>query len=257
MSRIVPLILLCLLSLTPKAQAADTVDVALVLVDDVSRSISDDEYELQKKGYFTAFNDPRVLAAIHAGANGQIAVAYIEFADDYEVKTIVDWTIVRDPASANSFVAAMMAAPRSYRGRTAIGAGIDAATKLMAALGPQATRRVIDVCGDGTNNAGREVTDARDDAVKQGITINGLALANESDVPWLQAHTHPPGGLGHYYELNVRGGEGSFVYEIHSFDNFAAAVTRKLVDEIALNRLAPEVIAPEISTGVAKGARLD
>ena len=231
MPRLALLLLAGLLALAPRARAADSVDLALVLVDDVSGSINDGEFDLQKQGYYAAFTDPRVLAAIHGGLTGQIAVAYVEFAADFQVRTVLDWAVIKDEASARAFAEAIRAAPRSFRGRTAIGAGIDAGVRMLSAA--PADRRIIDVCGDGNNNSGRAVTEARDDAVKQGIVINGLALANESDIPWLQAHTHPPGGLGNYYRQNVAGGEGSFVIEIHSYESFAEAITRKLISEIA------------------------
>jgi hypothetical protein len=233
MPRLALLLLAGLLALTPRARAADGVDMALVLVDDVSGSINDDAFNLQKEGYYRAFTDPRVWAAIHGGPAGRIAVAYVEFAADFQVRTVLGWAVISDDASARAFAEAMRAAPRSFRGRTAIGAGIDAGVRLLSTLAVPADRRVIDVCGDGNNNSGRAVTAARDDAMKQGIVINGLALANESNVPWLQAHTHPPGGLGTYYRQDVTGGEGSFVIEIHSYESFAEAVTRKLIDEIA------------------------
>ena len=108
---------------------------------------------------------------------------------------------------------------------------------------------MIDVCGDGTNNAGRDVTEARDDAVKAGITINGLAIINDHPVSWTYAHVQPPGGLPNYYRENVTGGPGSFVLEVHDFHTFGEAMTRKLVTEIA-DREAPRrpgrgtVIAP-------------
>ena len=225
--------------LMPAAHAAENVDVALVLVDDVSRSINDNEFNLQKQGYFAAFTNPKVLAAIRGGQSGQIAVAYVEFAAESQVTTVLKWAVIKDEASARAFANAMVAAPRSFRGYTAIGAGVDEAMRVMSTLTQQADRRVIDVCGDGTNNSGRPVSEARDDAMKQGVIINGLALANESEISWLQAHTHPPGGLGNYYRQNVTGGEGSFVIEIHSYDSFAEAITRKLVDEIASNGAPP------------------
>ncbi len=237
MSRIVLLLFAALSAalfpLGPRAHAADGVNVALVLVDDVSRSVNDGEFDLQKKGYHAAFTDPKVIAAIRGGRAGQIAVAYVEFASSFQVKTVLDWVVIKDAASARAFAEAMMAAPRAFSGHTAIGAGIDEAVRVLARLAMPADRKVIDVCGDGTNNSGRAVTEARDDALKQTVTINGLALANESSVPWLQAHTHPPGGLGTYYRENVTGGEGSFVLEIHSYETFAEAVTRKLLEEIA------------------------
>jgi hypothetical protein len=220
-------------SLVAPARAAESVDLALVLVTDVSRSIDDAEYDLEKQGYATAFKDPKVLAAIHAGAIGAIAVSYIEFASAYEVKTVIDWMVIHNGAEADAFIAALQDAPRSFAGRTAISAGIDRAVQALAESGLDAQRRVIDVCGDGTNNAGREVDAARDDAVAAGITVNGLAIINEHPVSWTYAHVQPPGGLPLYYRENVTGGPGSFVLEVHDFSTFGEAMTRKLISEIA------------------------
>src|SRR6201994_4067955 len=224
-------LLLTVLAATPAK--ADDVDVALVLVTDVSRSIDDSEFTLEKNGYASAFTSQKVLEAIQGGPTGKIAVAYIEFASSFEVRTVLDWTVIRDKGSAQAFVDNLSAAPRSFWGRTAISAGIDQAMQLFAENGVNATRRVIDVCGDGTNNAGREAAEARDDAVKAGITINGLAIINDHPVSWTFAHVQPPGGLVQYYRDNVTGGPGSFVLEVHDFHTFGQAMTRKLVSEIA------------------------
>jgi hypothetical protein len=219
------------LSMTP-ARAED-VDVALVLVTDVSQSIDDSEFKLEKDGYTSAFTNDKVLEAIKDGPIGKIAVAYVEFASSYEVRTVLDWTVINDRASAKAFADKLVAAPRSFWGRTAISAGIDQAVQLLAENGLNATRRVIDVGGDGTNNAGREAAEARDDAVKAGITINGLAIINDHPMAWTFAHVQPPGGLVKYYRENVTGGPGSFVLEVHDFYSFGEAVTRKLVNDIA------------------------
>jgi hypothetical protein len=223
--------LLPMLTTTPVR--AEDVDVALVLVTDVSRSIDDSEYTLEKNGYSSAFTNPKVLEAIRGGPLGKIAVSYVEFASSFEVRTVLEWTVIEDAASAKGFVDRLTAAPRSFWGRTAISSGIDQAVQLLAESGLTATRRVIDVCGDGTNNAGREAGEARDDAVKIGITINGLAIINDHPVSWTFAHVQPPGGLPNYYRENVTGGPGSFVLEIHDFASFGEAMTRKLIDEIA------------------------
>jgi hypothetical protein len=240
------LLAVCLvLAVAPRAgaSAAQSVDVALVLVTDVSRSIDDSEFTLEKEGYSSAFTNPQVLAAIHGGTVGAIAVAYIEFAGGAEVKTVIDWTVIRDETSAKAFVDQLQAAPRSFYGRTAISAGIDHAVQMLAEDGFDTPRRVIDVCGDGTNNAGREIGQARDDAVHGGITINGLAIINDHPVSWTYAHVQPPGGLANYYRENVTGGPGSFVVEVHDFSTFGEAMTRKLVDEIATGPLAPKFAA--------------
>lgn len=227
------LILLFLVVAPVATRAAEPVDVALVLVSDVSRSIDDAEFQMQKKGYTAAFQDPRILRAIRNGAVGAIAVAYVEFAGSYEVKTVLDWQIVRDGASAGAMTAAIEAAPRSFWGRTSISAGIDRAMQLLAEAPVEATRRVIDVAGDGTNNSGRDVEAARDDAVAAGVVINGLAIINDHPVSYTFAHVQPAGGLAEWYRHNVTGGPGSFVVEVHDFKTFGEAMTRKLLDEIA------------------------
>ncbi len=227
------LVLLPLLLAPVLAAAAEPVDVMLVLVTDVSRSVDDTEFTMEKQGYAAALADAQVLAAIKGGAIGQIAVAYVEFAGSYEVRTVVDWHVVRDASSAAAFTGEMQAAQRSYWGRTSISAGIDHAMQMLAEGGFEAQRRVIDVAGDGTNNSGREITDARDDAVKAGVTINGLAIINEHPVSYTFAHVQPPGGLTNWYAENVTGGTGSFVVEVRSFQAFGEAMTRKLLNEIA------------------------
>jgi hypothetical protein len=230
------LLLAGVLSFPAASHAAESVDVALVMVSDVSRSIDDSEFKLQKDGYAAAFTSPEVVHAIQGGPIGAIGVAYVEFAGGSEVRTVLDWTVIRDAASAKAFADKLTAEPRSYWGRTAISAGIDHAVQLMAESGLTPTRRVVDVCGDGTNNSGREVADARDDAVKSGITINGLAIINDHPVSWTYAHVQPPGGLPNYYRHNVTGGPGSFVLEVHDFHSFGEAMRRKLITEIAARR---------------------
>ena len=225
-----------LLAVAPVARTqvlAQDVDVALVLVTDVSRSIDDGEFALEKNGYASALTSQTVIDAIQGGPAGKIAVAYIEFASSFEVRTVLDWTTIADKASAEAFVVRLQAAPRSFWGRTAIGAGVDQAVQLLAETALNPTRRVIDVCGDGTNNAGREVAEARDDAVKAGIVVNGLAIVNDHPASWTFAHVQPQGGLANYYRNNVTGGSGSFVLEVHDFASFGEAMTRKLVNEIA------------------------
>ncbi|HEY7578465.1 MAG TPA: DUF1194 domain-containing protein [Acetobacteraceae bacterium] len=215
------------------ARAADSVDLTLVLVSDVSRSIDDSEFKLEKDGYASAFTSRQVIEAIQGGSIGAIAVAYVEFASSFEVRTVLDWQLIHDQPSAQAFAEKLVAAPRSFWGRTAISSGIDRAVQLLAESGFEAQRRVIDVCGDGTNNAGRDVSEARDDAVEAGITINGLAIINDHPVSWTYAHVQPPGGLPNYYRQNVIGGPASFVLEVHDFHTFGEAMTRKLVTEIA------------------------
>ena len=121
----------------------------------------------------------------------------------------------------------------SFLGRTSISAAIDFAMERFAAAPTNSDKRVIDISGDGTSNAGRAVTEARDQAVAAGVTINGLAIINTQANPGYAFHTQPPGGLPKYFEENVIGGQGAFLFQVDNFGTFAEAITRKLVTEIA------------------------
>ncbi len=219
-----------------EARAAQAVDVALVLAADVSRSIDEEEFALQRRGYAAAIADPRVLDAIRAGPHGAIAVSFVEWAGEGEEKTVVDWTVIGEAADARKFAAALAAAPRSFVGRTAIGSAIDFSMGLLVESGFVADREVIDVSGDGTSNQGRTPTEARDAALSAGATINGLAIFNRRAAAqggFLALHTNPPGGLANYYRDNVIGGPGAFVLPIDDFNSFDEAMIRKLISEIA------------------------
>src|SRR5207247_10267729 len=150
---------------------AETVDLLLVLAADVSRSIDDVEFNLQRKGYAAAITDPRVLRAIVGGRNHAIAVTFIEWSGAADQNVVVDWTVVRDEEGAGSVAATMLAAPRSFLGRTSISAAIDFAMERFSVAPAEGDKRIIDISGDGTNNSGRAVTEARDQAVAAGVTL--------------------------------------------------------------------------------------
>src|SRR6202046_1715109 len=218
------------------ASAPVPVDAAIVLAADVSRSIDDEEFALERRGYADAIQGQQLLDAVSTGPHGAIALAYVEWAGDGEERVVVDWTVIRNQTDAHAFVTAMAAAPRSFIGRTAIGAAIDFSFALFAENAIETNRRVIDVSGDGTSNQGRLLTEARDAAVGAGAVINGLAIFNRKAAAtggYLAMHTNPPGGLAQYYRENVIGGPGAFVVQIDDFKSFGDAMMRKLVDEIS------------------------
>jgi len=217
-------------------RAEQALDVKIVLAADVSRSIDADEFTLQQRGYASAISDPRVIDAIVAGRHGAIAIAFVEWAGLDEQKTIIDWKVIASAADARAFADALLAAPRAFVGRTAIGSAIDFSAGLLEAPGPEADRVVIDVSGDGTSNQGSPVTAARDAAMGAGVTINGLAIFNRSAAAqggYLALHTNPPGGIDKYYRDNVIGGLGAFVIRIDDFNSFEQAMIEKLITEIS------------------------
>jgi Protein of unknown function (DUF1194) len=221
--------------LATAARAAEEVDLLLVLSSDVSRSIDAPKFKLQRDGYSAAIMNPRVIQAIRSGALGKIAVSFVEWSGVGAQKVVIDWTVIRDEASAKDFSAQVVEAPRAFADRTSISGGIDFSMAQLARSPFQANRHTIDVSGDGTNNAGRDVAAARDEALAQGVTINGLVILSERPMSWNADHTNPPGGLDTYYRDNVTGGPGSFVLVAENFDSFGQAILNKLIAEIATN----------------------
>ena len=222
---------LLLFSLAGGARGAG-VDLEVILAADVSRSIDDAEFDLQRKGYAAALTDPRVLTAIRGRSGAAIGVCFIEWSGDEDQQVVVDWAELRDEEDAGAIAAAILAAPRSFMGRTSISAAIDFAMAHFAKSKWQARRHIIDISGDGTNNSGRPVTEARDQAIAQGATINGLAIINDKANLGYSAHTQPPGGLPLYYKQNVIGGPNAFLLVVQDFNSFADAMANKLAKEI-------------------------
>ena len=222
---------LLFVGLTGQSRGAG-VDLEVILAADVSRSIDDAEFDLQRKGYAAALTDPRVLAAIRGRSGAAIGVCFIEWSGDEDQQVVAEWSEIRDEEDAGSVAAVILGAPRSFMGRTSISAAIDFAMAYFAKSKWQASRRIIDISGDGTNNSGRPITEARDQALSRGVTINGLAIINDKPNLGYSAHTQPPGGLPLYYRQNVIGGPNAFLLVVQDFNSFADAMANKLAKEI-------------------------
>jgi Protein of unknown function (DUF1194) len=218
---------------TRAAQAGPSgINLEVVLAADVSRSIDDDEFDLQRKGYAGALTDPRVLRAIRALKGGGVAVCFVEWSGEEDQQVVLDWTEIHDEEDGASAAAVILKAPRSFTGRTSISAAVDFAMARFVKAKWQQARRVIDISGDGNSNSGRPITEARDQAVAAGVTINGLAIINDKPDMGYSAHTHPPGGLPNYYRENVIGGANAFLIVVKDFKSFADAMANKLAREI-------------------------
>jgi hypothetical protein len=216
------------------AAAAEKVDLLLVLAADVSRSVDSGKFQLQRDGYAAAISDPRVIEAIRSGRNGRIAASFVEWSGAGSQRVLIDWTRVGNADEAKGFGDHLLEAPRSFADRTSISAAIDYSMGQLAKAPFDSERRTIDISGDGTNNAGRDVTIARDEALAQGVTINGLVILSETPLAWNPDHTNPAGGLDKYYRDHVIGGTGAFVIVAENFASFGQAIIKKLIAEIAL-----------------------
>ncbi|NMJ41297.1 DUF1194 domain-containing protein [Roseomonas sp. JC162] len=211
------------------ARAQDAVDVSLVLAVDVSRSIDEDEARLQREGYRLAVADPVVVAAIRGGMTGSIGIAYVEWAGIEYQRTVIPWRRIANQADADGWAAELASAPRVALSWTSISGAIRHARQVLADCPWEATRKVIDVSGDGVNNSGPPADRERDAAVAEGIVINGLPIVNDRPT----FGRLPPVPLDDYYRENVIGGDGSFMIVAEDFESFGVAVKRKLIREIA------------------------
>lgn len=225
------------------AVAAEQVDLLLVLSSDVSRSVDHPKFLLQREGYATAISDPHVIDAIRSGPHQRIAVCFVEWSGFGAQKLVIDWTVIDGPGVARKFGDQLLELPRSFADRTSISGGIEFAMAQLERAPFEAGRRTIDVSGDGTNNAGRDVRLARDEAIAKGIVVNGLVILSDRPVPWNAEHTNPPGGLERYYQDNVIGGPGAFVLVAENFSSFGRAIIKKMIAEIAFLPPAPRLVA--------------
>lgn len=206
------------------------VDLELVLAVDVSRSVDAEEAALQRTGYVEAFRHPSVVDAIRHGPLGRIAVVYFEWGAYGNTNLVLDWTLIKDKASAEDFAERLRKSPRLVATRTSISGAMDMGAGLFDANSYQGKRRVIDISGDGANNSGDLVNEARDRAVARGITINGLPILNDRESPFGNRQI---ANLDLYYRDCVIGGPGAFHVVARDFKDFARAILRKLILEIA------------------------
>ena len=214
----------------PPAQAATAVDLELVLAVDVSRSMDSDEQVLQRAGYVAAFRDPEVLRAIVSGPVGRIAVTYVEWAGAGLQRVVVPWTLVEDTQSGERVARALTAAPYDARRRTSISDALLFAAGLFRDSGFTGARKVIDISGDGPNNNGIPVEQARERVLDQGIVINGLPIMLKQR---RLSGMFDVSDLDLYYEDCVIGGFGAFTVTVVEPSEFVGAIRRKLILEIA------------------------
>jgi hypothetical protein len=205
------------------------VDVELIIAVDVSWSMDPEEQFLQRQGYIDALRSPQVISAIQKGITGKIALTYVEWAGTESQSVIVPWTVIDGEQSVEAFIKELKAKSAQRLMRTSISGALDFSAKLFINNGFAGLRQIIDVSGDGSNNDGRPVNLARDDALAANITINGLPIILERP----NSIYRDVDRLDHYYEDCVIGGPGSFLVPINSRMQFTEATKTKLILEIA------------------------
>jgi hypothetical protein len=221
------------------------VDLELVLAVDISLSMDTEEQRLQRDGYVQAIRHPDVVAAIRGGLLGRIAVTYVEWAGSPSQEVLIPWTLIDGEAAAEAFANRLAAIPLRRTYRTSISGALQFSGPLFERNGFRGLRRVIDVSGDGPNNQGVPVVPVRDALVKQGIVINGLAIMiNVLNYDGFFDILN----LDQYYEDCVIGGTGAFIVPVTETAQFAPAIRRKMILEIA----APEAPLVRVAAQTAR-----
>jgi hypothetical protein len=187
------------------------------------------EQRLQREGYVSALRDPEVLLSIETGPRGRIAIAYLEWAGRDDQRLVMPWTVLDEPQDAAAFADALSDRPFESGRGTSISGALLAAGKLLAE-GPSAAREVIDVSGDGPNHAGLALQPVHDMLVARDVTINGLAISLHAPDT---VDSFGPHYVDLYYESCVIGGPGAFIVSVDDPREFARAIRKKLVNEIA------------------------
>ena len=218
------------LTMSAPASAKEYVDLELVIATDVSRSIDSDEARLQRQGVAAAFRSKQVIDAIQSGVLQRIAVAYIDYSSRDWNKLLIDWKIIRDQESAYAFADALLKPELTFGRRTSISDALEHAVRIIDGNDIEGTRRVIDVSGDGPNNFGRFVDKVRDETIARRITINGLPIMNDTSNVFSRYNLPD---LDNYYRGCVIGGPGAFLVVARDFKDFARAIRKKLILEIA------------------------
>ena len=197
------------------------VDLALVLAVDCSSSVDTGDFKLQMLGIGAALRNPQLLKAIHAGDEGRIAVAMVQWSTRKSQSIVIKWRSLETESDLARTASEIEQAERNWLpGGTGLAVALSFCTALLGRLPATTARSVIDVSGDGEDNDGGDVVASRNAAIAKGITINGLPIIDGSK------------RIEAYYRRVVTGGPGSFVIPAATIKDFKESMTQKLLREI-------------------------
>ena len=224
------------LAITPLLARADSqMELHLVLAFDVSASVNDAEFALQRRGTVEALESLRVRAAIEA-APGGIAMSIVQWSSIGQQALGLDWVHLQTASQIDDFAEAVDAMPRRLSGGgTMIHTGLEFAAQMYETAPGQAHRQVIDLSGNGRTDDEPALLEMRDRLNRAGVVINGLAIEED--------HKE----LTQYFYRVVIGGLGAFVETADDFPVFAKAMERKLYREISgpsFARLGQQTMSP-------------
>lgn len=199
--------------------------LALVVAMDGSSSVDAREHDLQLQGLARALQDPDVVEAIQNV--GGIWFSSFEWSGRYQQSVQVDWSFLESDESVDLAAQKIFASGRGFTEfPTALGYALGFAAVHLRAVPQRCARHVIDVAGDGINNEGFAPASAYRAFGFEAITVNGLVIAGETPDPVA------------YYRDEVIRGPGAFIEVADGFEDYAAAMKRKLLREIGTDHYA-------------------
>ncbi len=216
------ILLLALLLAAPSAKAQGSrADLNLIIAMDCSWSVSDAEYALQVGGVAAAFSDPEIISAIENNLRGRVSILIVHWSTSGTQKIAHPWATISNAGEAVAFAARVAGMQRqTAKGGTSIAGALLFSQNAFEYAPSRADRDIIDVIADGENNNGDRIEAVRDMVVRQGTTINALAVVNEVSY------------LHHYLRNRVIGGSGAFVERALDYKDFKRAFRKKLLREI-------------------------
>ena len=194
--------------------------VALILLVDISGSVNKTNYELQKQGIAAAFKDSQVQKTIEAQPGG-VALSLHEWS--VNSKVVISWTILKTRTDMEDLASRILKLDYSSGLTTGMGNAIVKGVDYFESSPCEPERKIIDVSGDGPSNEGISIDEAKDKAIANLVTINGMPIVTPVEPTIVE-----------YYTEKVVTPDG-FVLVADGYEDFTRAIKRKLIMEIAKN----------------------
>ncbi|MEO3430368.1 DUF1194 domain-containing protein [Pelagibius sp. CAU 1746] len=213
----------------------EATDINIITAIDVSDSITQQEEALQYDGLSRGVVDPRFLARVSEGRRQRVGFFAFTWSSGGDIKIVVPWTVIENHADATRVASLLDAAPRidrrgygifrpssmdhGARGMTDIAEAVRSALEISMAAPFPAHRSVINVLSNGVDNDGQDPRAVRDQAIRQGVTINGVVFGNMPDLP-------------DYFRRNIVGGPGAFLMTVGKPSDLPVALEKKFWQDL-------------------------
>lgn len=198
---------------------------------DVSGSVDSREYRQQVQGLSMALRHPDVQDALLAMPSSPVTLAVFEWSGPMDQSMLIPWTRITDGIALENFASALQTMTRRPAEQsTALGQALIFGAGLLAQR-PGCWTRTLDISGDGKSNTGVQPQDIGPEALGD-ITVNALVIGADPLDHGDQRQAEIS-DLSAYFRAYVIRRPGSFVEVALGFDDYEAAMVRKLKRELS------------------------